>query len=290
MPSTAAKDPTKMAHRHRSPRQSSLLDGTRTRPDEHHGLKDKLKDMTDQVLHKGHPDPYRRPETSLPLERVQPPKPRKKTQDLEVMEEANLHLPAATEHFLQDEQDSEDAPARTVSKSSSSLAEDAPAEEAVLQLPPATEQFLQSPLTSQPDGSSRKRGSSGGSHAKPSLRVNTDRKQSEVTKGNHDWHHIAVEPDSLSPTRWDLDSSPSRYSQDDTASEGTVSSDEEARKLLAQADSGPAWAVPPDSGTEPRDEKKIMDEYKHVPGEDELREAEELVRQQHQVRLPRKVE
>lgn len=36
------------------------------------------------------------------------------------------------------------------------------------------------------------------------------------------------------------DSSPSMYSQEDIESEGTVESDEEARELLAQADSGPA--------------------------------------------------
>lgn len=70
------------------------------------------------------------------------------------------------------------------------------------------------------------------------------------------------------PSRWtQLDSSPSAYSQEDSASDGIVSSDEEARDLLAKADSGPEAA-------QTRDTHVSVD---IEPGEEQVERAKKVV-------------
>lgn len=77
---------------------------------------------------------------------------------------------------------------------------------------------------------------------------------------------VSEEPDS---GKWLYpDSSPSIYSQEDVNSEGTVDSDEEARELLAHADSGPARKP---AITE------IKDEMKQKPADEQVDRAKKVV-------------
>lgn len=247
------------------------------RPSKERAVKSNQKEHEEVESAKIHVHRVRDRETRRPEER--PERLMKKEYDERGLEKANSGR--ATDRV---DRQYEEKPARSSRKKHNEPEPQHKPVDIDIHLPSTTQHFLDGDITLKPKPNSRSKSDRiNEAHADLPGLHHPDDEESVIT------FPPGIDPGSEQPlhgvhlTRQSRPSwsSDSHYSDDDDeASDGTVESDNEAREMLAQADSGPTWDVGDEDGNQGQGGKG-----KHKPSDGEVEAARDLMTKEKSRRI-----